>query len=93
MSILPSGVVTKYEYAIKILYIIQNIFNIEKFNNVKVFRSKTDHTIIQYPLNSSLHKFGDIVYNNTSWEQELLRYMIIHKNEFIQFINKQLNEN
>ena len=93
LSILPSGVVTKYEYAIKTLYIIQNIFNIEKFNNVKVFRSKTDHTNIQYPLNSSLHKFGDIVYNNISWEQDLLRYMIMHKNEFIQFINKQLNEN
>ena len=92
-SILPSGVVTKYDYAMKILYIIQNIFNIEKFNNVKVFRSKTDHTNIQYPLNSSLHKFDDIVYNNISWEQDLLRYMIMYKNKFIQFINRQINVN
>ena len=93
LSVLPSGVVTKYDYAMKILYIIQNIFNIEKFNNVKVFRSKTDHTNIQYPLNSSLHKFGNIVYDNISWEQDLLRYMIMYKNKFIQFIDKQLNEN
>ena len=93
LSILPSGVVTKYDYAMKILYIIQNIFNIEKFNNVKVFRSKTDHTNIQYPLNSSLHKFGGIVYNNISWEQDLLRYMIMYKNKFIQFIDKQINVN
>ena len=93
LSILPSGVATKYDYAMKILQIIQNIFNIEKFNNVKVFRSKTDHTNIQYPLNSSLHKFCDIMYNNISWEQDLLRYMIMYKNEFIQFITKQLNGN
>ena len=93
-SILPSGVVTKYDYAMKILYIIKNIFNIEKFNNVKIFRSKTDHTNIQYPLNSSLYKFSDIVYNtNISWEQDLLRYMIMYRNKFIQFIDKQLNGN
>lgn len=91
-GISPTGTVTKYDYATKIIYIIQNNYNIDIFNNITILKSKTDHSIIQYPLESSLNKFSESVYNNTmSWQQDLIRYMTIHKEEITKFINKHIN--
>jgi dTDP-4-dehydrorhamnose reductase len=92
VSLCPKGSVTKYNYALKILTLVKQLYNINIFEHVNIIKTETHQTDIAYPLDSRLEKFSNRhIPTDITWQKDLKEYMTIYSSEFKTFIEDILN--
>lgn len=91
-ALCPKGSVTKYNYAVKILEMVKQLYGIDAFDDVKIVKTETHQNDIAYPLDSRLEKHcKKCMITNVTWQKDLKEYMTMYSAEFKNFIEDILN--